>query len=57
MSYRKFKPNDILLNTMKTYPSCEFLIFDGRVYYNNVPYRSGAIGSEVPCTGGFISLY
>ena len=57
MSYRKFKPNDILLNTMKTYPSCEFLIFDGRVYYNNITMRSGAIGPQVPITGGFISLY
>ena len=57
MSYRKFKPNDILLNTMKTYPSCEFLIFDGRVYYNNIPIRSGSFNSQVPVTGGFISLY
>ena len=57
MSYRKFKPNDILLNTMKTYPSCEFLIFDGRAYYNNIPMRSGAIGPQVPITGGFLSLY
>jgi len=57
MSYRKFKPNDIILNTMKTYPSCEFLIFDGRVYYNNIPVRSGSIGPQVPITGGFISLY
>ena len=57
MSYRKFKPNDIILNTMKAHPTCEFLIFDGRVYYNNIPIRSGSFNSQVPVTGGFISLY
>jgi len=57
MSYRKFKPTDILLNTMKTYPSCEFFIFDGNVYYNNIPQHSGAYGPDVPITGGFLSLY
>tara|TARA_Y100000034_G_scaffold71709_1_gene86502 strand:+ start:380 stop:1765 length:1386 start_codon:yes stop_codon:yes gene_type:complete len=57
MSYRKFKPNDIILNTMKAHPTCEFLVFDGRIYYNNISIRSGSFGPQVPITGGFLSLY
>ena len=58
MSYKKFKPNDIILNTMKTHPTCEFFITDGRVFYNNIPDRTGSLASwAVPITGGFISLY
>ena len=44
MSYKKFKPNDIILNTMKTHPTCEFFITDGRVFYNNIPDRSASHG-------------
>jgi len=57
MSFRKFKPNDVILNTMKAYPSCEFLIFDANVYYNNRSPQSGSFTGSVPVKLGHISLY
>jgi hypothetical protein len=33
MSLKKFGPKDIITNTMRTHPSCEFLIYDGNVYW------------------------
>ncbi len=68
MSFRKFEKNDIILNTMKASPNCEFLIYDSTVYYNNVPEQSGSSGSvpEVALPAaqyarnvppGWISLY
>jgi len=63
MSFRKFKPDDLILNTMKTYPTCEFFIFDSRIWYNNKPDHVGKVSPTVP-TGieshrgkGNISLY
>jgi len=58
MSIKKFGPNDVILNTMKTHPSCEFLIYDGRVYYNNQPELSGAFSPQtLNIQPGHISLY
>jgi len=58
MGLRKFGPNDIVLNTMRTNPQVEYLIYDGKVYYNNSPYHSGAFLSNVlDVTGGAVSLY
>ena len=59
MSLKKFKTNDIILNTMKTHPECEFFVFDGVVYYNNSPHpHSGAFSANVlNVSPGFISLY
>jgi hypothetical protein len=58
MALRKFGPNDIVLNTMRTYPHVEYLIYDGNVYYNNSPYHSGAFLSNIlDVTGGAVSLY
>ena len=57
MSYRKFKPTDIILNTMRSSPSCEFLVVDGVTYYNNTPEQSGGFSSNVPTLPGHISLY
>jgi len=42
MSFKKFEPKDILLNTMKAHPSCEFFIYNGTVYYNETPQLLGA---------------
>jgi hypothetical protein len=43
---------------MKTHPSCEFLIYDGRVYYNNQPELSGAFSPQtLNIQPGHISLY
>lgn len=58
MSFKKFGPNDVILNTMKTHPSCEFLIYDGRVYYNNQPELSGAFSPQtLNIQPGHVSLY
>jgi hypothetical protein len=70
MSYKKFNPSDLILNTMKAHPSCEFFIFDGTVYYNSRPIQSGTmagtaytgarIGAETNVRNvpsGHISLY
>ena len=58
MPYRKFGPNDIILNTMKTHPSCEFFIYDAKVYYNNQPELSGAFSPQtLNIEPGHISLY
>ena len=58
MSLRKFGPNDVLLNTMRTYPPVKFYIYDGNIYYNDTPHNSGSLSDNVLCvTGGGISLY
>ena len=58
MSLRKFGPNDILLNTLRTYPDVEYLIYDGNVFYNQSPIQSGAFSDNIlSVTGGALSLY
>jgi hypothetical protein len=58
MTFRKFGPTDVLINTMKTHPRCEFFIYDGEVYYNNIPAFSGSISASVyGVPPGFVSLY
>ena len=43
---------------MRTYPKNEFVIYDGEVYYNNIPDRSGSKNNRVRnVPPGFISLY
>ena len=60
MSLKKFRPNDIIINTMKAHPRCEFFIYNGRVYFNDIPQMSGTFSPNVLSTSGssgFISLY
>jgi hypothetical protein len=58
MSYKKFDKNDVLRNTMRAYPHSDFLIYDGKVYYNNMPAQSGSRNDQVRnVASGFISLY
>jgi len=58
MSLKKFGKNDVLVNTMRTYPKSEFLIYDSKVYYNNVPNQSGSKNQYVRnVPPGYISLY
>ena len=58
MSLRKFGPNDILLNTLRTYPEVEYLIYDGNVFYNQSPNQSGTVSDNLlSVTGGALSLY
>ena len=43
---------------MRTHPKCEFLIFDGAVYYNNTPEQAGSFSSQVlGVPPGHVSLY
>jgi len=59
MSLKKFGPNDVITNTMRAHPICEFLVYDGKVYYNNMPQVSGANTDNILCTtgSGYVSLY
>ena len=58
MSLRKFGPNDVILNTMRTYPPAKFFIYAGNVYYNSSPHLSGTRSDNLlSVTGGGISLY
>jgi hypothetical protein len=58
MSFYKFNKNDIILNTLKTYPKSEFFAYDSNVYYNNRSQISGAFTNSVGCVpSGFLNLY
>tara|TARA_R110002110_G_scaffold205518_8_gene417764 strand:+ start:2538 stop:3764 length:1227 start_codon:yes stop_codon:yes gene_type:complete len=58
MSFKKFEDNDLFINTMRAFPHSEFLIYDSKIYYNNIPDQSGSRHNEVRNTPvGFISLY
>jgi hypothetical protein len=58
MSLRKFGPNEVILNTMRTYPPVKFFIYGGTVYYNSSPNLSGTTSDNLlSVTGGGVSLY
>ena len=58
MSLKKFNPNDIIQNTMKTYPQVDIFIYDSKMYYNDVPEQVGKFSYQVRnVSGGFINLY
>ena len=58
MAFKKFNEKDIILNSLKTYPRCEFVVFDGKAYYNNRPSQSGSFANNVlNVPSGHISLY
>jgi len=58
MSLKKFGPNDVIRNTMKAHPSCEFVIYDGKIHYDSVPQQQGAFSSSILGTPpGHLSLY
>ena len=61
MSFRKFGPNDIVLNTMRAYPNVNITINESKVYYNNTPHQSGAFSDNIlnitSSASGGISLY
>jgi hypothetical protein len=61
MSYRKFGKNDVLLNTMRTYPATDFFIYRGRIYFNSRRHESGSFSNEIlgitSSFSGGISLY
>jgi len=47
MSFRKFGPNDIVLNTMRAFPQVRFDIYNWKVYYNNTPHQSGEFSDNI----------
>ena len=60
MSYKKFNTNDILYNTMEAEPKSSFFIYDGQIYYNNMPEQTGtrnSTGHVRNASNGFLSLY
>tara|TARA_Y100001973_G_C5197342_1_gene335167 strand:+ start:1871 stop:3103 length:1233 start_codon:yes stop_codon:yes gene_type:complete len=58
MSYKKFGQNDVIVNTMRAHPNCEFFIYDSKVYYNNKPEQAGSFSSQVlNVPPGHVSLY
>lgn len=58
MAYKKFKDNEILINTMRAFPDAEFAIYNGTVYYNSIPDQAGPRNSQVRnIAPGYISLY
>jgi hypothetical protein len=61
MSYRKFGKNDILLNTMRAYPTVDFFVYNGGIYFNNNRHESGSFSKNIlgitSSFSGGISLY
>jgi hypothetical protein len=59
MPYYKFSDNDIFYNRIKTHPAVNFIIWGGKVYYNNKNYKTGTIttASVLHMPAGHVSLY
>ena len=58
MSHKKFGPNDIFINRVKSHPEWDFFIYNSEVYINNSENISGSLSDTykgVP--PGFLSLY
>lgn len=58
MSIYEFNENDLLFNVIEAHPSCEFLIYDKKVYYNQKEHVAGKFASELlSVPNGYVSLY
>ena len=58
MSLKKFSESDVKINTIRSFPSFNYLIYEGKVYYNNKAIISGSNTSNILCVpDGYISLY
>ena len=59
MPYYPFGQDDVVRNTLKTFPKNTFFIYGGVVYHNDHPYNQGSLSGEninhVP--PGFLNLY
>jgi hypothetical protein len=57
--YYPFGRDDIVRNTLKTFPKSTFFIYGGVVYHNNRPFNKGELSDQnighVP--PGFLNLY
>lgn len=58
MPYYKFKSNDVYHNTLKTYPSIKFVVYNGSAHYNDNPSFRGSFADPIiPQNSGQVSLY
>lgn len=58
MSFKKFKPNDVFYNVIKTHPYVNIAIYDSNIYRQNTPQIAGEFVASVPnAPTGFVSLY
>ena len=57
MPFYKFKDNDIYVNTVKTHPQLDFLIYKGTASYNNTPTFQGRFANPIIAPAGDLSLY
>ena len=57
MSYDKFKPDDIFVNTIKAHPKQSFFIYNSEVYINQHGNLIGQNGPVTSVPAGYVSLY
>ena len=58
MPLYEFKKDDILFNTIKTYPRNKFFIYNGKVYYQDSNTVSGSNTENITgVPSGYVSLY
>lgn len=57
MPFVKFNQDDIFYNKVKTFPQSTFVIYDSKVYYNNIKNDLQQFGNLHGTSQGFISLY
>lgn len=57
MSYDKFKPDDIFVNTIKAHPKQSFFIYNSEVYINQHGNLTGQNGPVTSVPAGYVSLY
>jgi len=47
MSYYKFRPDDLFVNTLEAYPDVKFYIHSGSIYINDQAYISGTYSDNI----------
>ncbi len=60
MPFKRFGKHDLFYNKVKTFPECNFIIYDSFVYFNNKKNhdeRAGKNGDLLGVPQGYISLY
>jgi len=57
MSYDKFKPDDIIVNTIKAHPKQSLFIYNSQVYINKHGNLTGENGPVTSVPAGYVSLY
>ncbi len=57
MSHDKFKPDDIIVNTIKAHPKQSLFIYNSQVYINKHGNLTGENGTATSVPAGFVSLY